>query len=103
MLIPLSVLDLSPIAAGSKDSEALTNTLDLARTVDRLGYTRYWLAEHHSIPSVASTAPEIMIGHVASVTERVRVGSGGDDAPKSCSVTDRRRVPGSGSVTSRRH
>src|ERR1700755_133607 len=77
MLIPLSVLDLSPIAAGSKDSEALTNTLDLARTVDRLGYTRYWLAEHHSIPSVASTAPEIMIGHVASVTERVRVGSGG--------------------------
>jgi luciferase family oxidoreductase group 1 len=77
MLIPLSVLDLSPIAAGSKDSEALTNTLDLARTVDRLGYSRYWLAEHHSIPSVASTAPEIMIGHVASVTERIRVGSGG--------------------------
>src|SRR5579864_4344049 len=77
MLIPLSVLDLSPIAAGSKDSEALTNTLDLARTVDRLGYTRYWLAEHHSIPSVASTAPEIMIGHVASVTSRIRVGSGG--------------------------
>ena len=77
MLIPLSVLDLSPIAAGSKDSEALTNTLDLARTVDRFGYTRYWLAEHHSIPSVASTAPEIMIGHVASVTERLRVGAGG--------------------------
>src|SRR5215471_1342871 len=77
MSIPLSVLDLSPIAAGSKDSEALTNTLDLARTVDRLGYTRYWLAEHHSIPSVASTAPEIMIGHVASVTDRLRVGSGG--------------------------
>ena len=77
MLIPLSVLDLSPIAAGSKDSEALTNTLDLARTVDRLGYTRDWLAEHHSIASVASTAPEIMIGHVASITERVRVGSGG--------------------------
>jgi luciferase family oxidoreductase group 1 len=77
MLIPLSVLDLSPIAAGSKDSEALINTLDLARTVDRLGYTRYWLAEHHSIPSVASTSPEIMIGHVASVTERIRVGAGG--------------------------
>jgi luciferase family oxidoreductase group 1 len=77
MLIPLSVLDLSPIAAGSKDSSALNNTLDLARTADRLGYTRYWLAEHHSIPSVASTAPEIMIGHVASVTERIRVGAGG--------------------------
>jgi luciferase family oxidoreductase group 1 len=77
MLIPLSVLDLSPIAAGSNDSQALNNTLDLARTADRLGYTRYWLAEHHSIPSVASTAPEIMIGHVASVTERIRVGAGG--------------------------
>jgi len=77
MLIPLSVLDLSPISAGSKDSEALLNTLDLAKTADRLGYTRYWLAEHHNIPSVASTAPEIMIGHVASVTNRIRVGAGG--------------------------
>ena len=77
MLIPLSVLDLSPIAAGAKDSEALLNTLDLAKAADRFGYTRYWLAEHHNIPSVASTAPEIMIGHVASVTNRIRVGSGG--------------------------
>jgi luciferase family oxidoreductase group 1 len=77
MVFPLSVLDLSPIATGSKDSEALTNTLDLAKAADRLGYVRYWLAEHHSIPSVASTAPQIMIGHVASVTERIRVGSGG--------------------------
>jgi luciferase family oxidoreductase group 1 len=77
MLIPLSVLDLSPIATGAKDSEALLNTLDLAKAADRFGYTRYWLAEHHNIPSVASTAPEIMIGHVASVTNRIRVGSGG--------------------------
>lgn len=77
MVFPLSVLDLSPIAAGSKDSEALINTLDLAKAADRLGYVRYWLAEHHSIPSVASTAPQIMIGHVASVTNRIRVGSGG--------------------------
>src|ERR1700726_4037401 len=77
MLIPLSVLDLSPIPTGSKDSEALVNTLDLARVTDRLGYARYWLAEHHSIPSVARTSPEIMIGHVASVTNRMRVGSGG--------------------------
>jgi luciferase family oxidoreductase group 1 len=77
MLIPLSVLDLSPIPAGTKDSEALINTLDLARAADRLGYVRYWLAEHHSIPSVASTSPEIMIGHVASVTNRMRIGSGG--------------------------
>jgi len=77
MLMPLSVLDLSPIVSGSKDSEALTNTLNLAQVADRLGYTRYWLAEHHNIPSVASTAPEIMIGHVASVTSRIRVGAGG--------------------------
>jgi luciferase family oxidoreductase group 1 len=77
MLIPLSVLDLSPIPAGTKDSDALFNTLDLARAADRLGYVRYWLAEHHSIPSVASTSPEIMIGHVASVTNRMRIGSGG--------------------------
>jgi luciferase family oxidoreductase group 1 len=77
MLIPLSVLDLSPIPAGTKDSEALLNTLDLARAADRFGYVRYWLAEHHSIPSVASTSPEIMIGHVASVTNRMRIGSGG--------------------------
>jgi luciferase family oxidoreductase group 1 len=77
MLIPLSVLDLSPIPAGTRDSEALINTLDLARAADRLGYVRYWLAEHHSIPSVASTSPEIMIGHVASVTNRMRIGSGG--------------------------
>jgi luciferase family oxidoreductase group 1 len=77
MVFPLSVLDLSPIAAGSKDSEALINTLDLAKAADRLGYARYWLAEHHSIPSVASTAPQIMIGHVASVTNRIRVGAGG--------------------------
>jgi alkanesulfonate monooxygenase SsuD/methylene tetrahydromethanopterin reductase-like flavin-dependent oxidoreductase (luciferase family) len=54
MLIPLSVLDLSPIADGAKDSEALLNTLDLAKAADRLGYARYWLAEHHNIPSVAS-------------------------------------------------
>src|SRR5258708_13503022 len=76
MLIPLSVLDLSPIPAGTKDSEALINTLDLARAADRLGYVRYWLAGHHSIPSVASTSPEIMICHVASVTNRIRIGSG---------------------------
>lgn len=73
----LSVLDLSPIAAGSSSSEALRNTLDLAQLADRLGYTRYWLAEHHNIALIASTAPEIMIGHVASVTSRIRVGSGG--------------------------
>jgi luciferase family oxidoreductase group 1 len=77
MNLPLSVLDLSPIPSGSTSSQALQNTLDLARLTDSLGYTRYWLAEHHNIPSVASSSPEIVIGHVASVTSRLRVGSGG--------------------------
>jgi luciferase family oxidoreductase group 1 len=73
----LSVLDVSPVAAGSSSTEALRNTLDLARLADRLGFIRYWLAEHHNTPLIASSAPEIMIGHVADVTSRIRVGSGG--------------------------
>jgi luciferase family oxidoreductase group 1 len=73
----LSVLDQSPIVEGSTGAQALTNTLDLARHVDRLGYTRYWLAEHHGIPSLAGTSPEALVGPVAAATERIRVGSGG--------------------------
>lgn len=73
----LSVLDVSPVASGSTSSDALRNTLDLAQLADRLGFTRYWLAEHHNTPLIASSAPEIMIGHVANVTQRIRVGSGG--------------------------
>jgi luciferase family oxidoreductase group 1 len=73
----LSVLDVSPVASGSTSSDALRNTLDLAQLTDHLGFTRYWLAEHHNTPLIASSAPEIMIGHVASVTKNIRVGSGG--------------------------
>jgi luciferase family oxidoreductase group 1 len=73
----LSVLDLSPVSSGSSGAQALHNTLELARLTDRLGYERYWLAEHHNLPSVASSAPEVMIGHVASETSRIRVGAGG--------------------------
>src|SRR5580693_9275408 len=73
----LSVLDLSPVPEGHTSAEALRNTLDLAKLADDLGYTRYWLAEHHNTPLIASSAPEIMIGHVASVTRSIRVGSGG--------------------------
>ena len=73
----LSVLDVSPVSSGSDSAGALRNTLDLAKLVDRLGYRRYWLAEHHNLPSIASSAPEVMIGHVASVTESIRVGAGG--------------------------
>ena len=72
----LSVLDQSPVPEGSTGPEALRNTLDLARLADRLGYHRYWLAEHHGL-SLAGPAPEVLIGPVAAATERIRVGSGG--------------------------
>jgi luciferase family oxidoreductase group 1 len=74
---PLSVLDLSPVSAGISGAVSLRNSLDLARLCDRLGYTRYWVAEHHNLPSIASSAPDIMIGQIAAVTEHMRVGSGG--------------------------
>lgn len=77
MAYPLSVLDLASVGSGSTSTQALRNTTELAKLADRLGYTRFWLAEHHSMPSIASSAPEILIGHVASATERIRVGSGG--------------------------
>lgn len=77
MTVPLSVLDLAPIGSGSTPSQALRATVELARLADRLGYSRYWFAEHHNLPSVASSAPEVLIEHVASATRRIRVGSGG--------------------------
>ena len=77
MNLPLSVLDLSFVTSGTSAAQALANTIDLARHVDSLGYKRFWLAEHHSLPSVASSAPEIMIGQIAAVTKNLRVGSGG--------------------------
>ncbi len=77
MALPLSVLDLSPVDTGSSSTEALRNTIRLAQLAERLGYTRYWLAEHHNSPMLASSTPEVMIGHVAQATERIRVGSGG--------------------------
>jgi len=73
----LSVLDQSPIAQGSTGAQALRNTLELARLTDRLGYHRYWVAEHHGGPMLAGPSPEALIGPIASVTERIRVGSGG--------------------------
>src|SRR6202142_2625604 len=76
-MIPLSILDLSVVTTGTKPAAALRNSIDLARYADTLGYTRYWLAEHHNLASVASPAPEIMIGQIAAVTKNIRVGSGG--------------------------
>ncbi|WP_200865788.1 LLM class flavin-dependent oxidoreductase [Amycolatopsis decaplanina] len=75
--IPLSVLDLSPVVAGGGVADSLRNTLDLARRTEALGYHRYWLAEHHNMPGIASSATAVMIGQVAAATERIRVGSGG--------------------------
>jgi luciferase family oxidoreductase group 1 len=73
----LSVLDQSPISQGSTGSRALANTIDLARLADRLGYHRYWVAEHHGGPMLAGPSPEALIGPIAAATERIRVGSGG--------------------------
>ncbi len=86
MTFDLSVLDLSPVSSGSTGRDALRNTLDLAKLADRLGYKRYWLAEHHNLPSVASSAPEVMIGAVADATENIRVGSGGMMLPNHASL-----------------
>ena len=73
----LSVLDQSPVSEGSTGAQALHNTLDLARLTDRLGFHRYWVAEHHGGPMLASASPEALIGPIASATGRLRVGSGG--------------------------
>lgn len=73
----LSVLDQSPVPAGSTPGEALANSLDLARHVDGLGYTRLWYSEHHAMDLLACTAPEILVARAAAATERIRVGSGG--------------------------
>lgn len=73
----LSVLDLIPVRTDQSSSDALAATLRLARTADELGYTRYWLAEHHNMPAVGSTNPPVLIAMVAGATERIRVGSGG--------------------------
>ena len=73
----LSILDLSPVTAGASGPQALRNTLDLARLADSLGHVRYWVAEHHNMPAIASSAPDIMIGQIAAVTSAIRVGSGG--------------------------
>ena len=77
MSVPFSVLDLAPIAAGQSAGDALAGTTAVAQRADELGYKRFWVAEHHNIPSVASTAPETLIAHLAARTERIRVGSGG--------------------------
>jgi luciferase family oxidoreductase group 1 len=75
--VKLSVLDQSPVSTGTTPAQALQNSIELAKLADRLGYTRYWIAEHHGMPALASPAPEILITRIAAETERIRIGSGG--------------------------
>lgn len=76
-MIPLSVLDLATVATGSNPAQALAETTQTAIAAERLGYKRLWVAEHHGMPAVASSAPAVLIAHVASATSRIRVGAGG--------------------------
>src|SRR5437016_14552657 len=76
-MLSLGVLDQSPVRSGGNVADALHETLDLAELCDRLGYRRYWLAEHHSTKGLAGSSPEVLIGQVAARTSRIRVGSGG--------------------------
>jgi luciferase family oxidoreductase group 1 len=76
-LPPLSVLDLAPIVEGSTPRQALLNSIGLAQHAERLGYKRFWLAEHHNMPGIASAATSVVIAHVAAATETIRVGAGG--------------------------
>jgi luciferase family oxidoreductase group 1 len=76
-MIPFSILDLSPIVQGGNAAQSFRNTLDLARHGERLGYKRFWLAEHHGMPGIGSAATAVLIGHVANGTKSMRVGAGG--------------------------
>lgn len=76
-MVPFSILDLAPITHGSTAAVALRNSLDLARHAERLGYLRFWIAEHHNMPGIASAATAVVMGHVAAGTRTIRVGAGG--------------------------
>ncbi len=83
----LSILDLSPVPAGGSAAQSLRNSLDLAGHADTLGFTRYWLAEHHNLANIASSAPDIMIGQIAAITTNMRIGSGGVMLPNHAPLT----------------
>src|SRR3954469_9523719 len=77
MSFRLSVLDQSPVSQGSSGGDALRNSVDLAQHAERLGYSRYWVAEHHATPMLACASPEVLISAIGAATSRIRVGSGG--------------------------
>ena len=85
--VPLSVLDLCPVPTGESTGEALRRSVDLARHVERWGFTRYWVAEHHNMPGIASSAPAVLVGQIASATSAIRVGSGGVMLPNHAPLT----------------
>jgi luciferase family oxidoreductase group 1 len=85
--VPLSVLDLCPVPTGESAGVALRRSVDLARHAERLGFTRYWVAEHHNLPGVASAAPAVLVGLIASATSAIRVGSGGVMLPNHAPLT----------------
>jgi luciferase family oxidoreductase group 1 len=76
-MVPLSILDLSPVPEGSDAGHALRNSMDLARHAEALGYRRYWMAEHHNMPGIASAATAVALAHIATVTRTIRIGAGG--------------------------
>ena len=76
-MVPLSVLDLSPIIEGGDAGQSLRNSLDLARHVEALGYRRFWMAEHHNLPGIASAATAVALAHVAAGTSSIKIGAGG--------------------------
>jgi luciferase family oxidoreductase group 1 len=84
--VPLSVLDLAPVGEGSSPAQALRNSLTLAAEAERLGYRRYWVAEHHNMPGIASSSPPVLLAHAAGVTSTIRLGSGGVMLPNHASL-----------------
>jgi luciferase family oxidoreductase group 1 len=86
-LPPLSILDLAPVVEGATTREALLNSLDLVKLADELGYTRYWVAEHHNMEGVASSATAVLIGQLAAASSRIRVGAGGIMLPNHAPLT----------------
>jgi luciferase family oxidoreductase group 1 len=84
--VPLGVLDLAPVPEGATAGDALRATIDLAKKTEDLGFTRFWVAEHHGMPGVASSSPPVLIGHIADATRTIRVGSGGVMLPNHSSL-----------------
>jgi luciferase family oxidoreductase group 1 len=84
--VPVSVLDLAPVPDGGNAGDALRATIELARHAEWLGFRRFWVAEHHNMPGITSSAPAVLIGHIADATRAIRVGSGGVMLPNHVSL-----------------